>query len=72
MGADSATGGARRILTDSHPEFGFGQGQKTFTLLKNRDRFIWLSERDGWYHLYLYAMNGKLIRRLTTGTFPVM
>jgi dipeptidyl aminopeptidase/acylaminoacyl peptidase len=72
MGADSATGRARLILTESHPEFSQGQGQKTFTLLKNGDRFIWLSERDGWYHLYLYAMNGKLIRRLTKGTFPVM
>jgi len=72
MGADSATGRVRLILTESHPRFGRGQGAKLFTPLKNGDQFIWMSERDGWYHLYLYDMNGKLIRRLTKGTFPVM
>ncbi len=30
-------------------------------------RFLWLSERDGWMHLYLYNMDGRLIRRLTSG-----
>ncbi|MCH7807098.1 MAG: DPP IV N-terminal domain-containing protein, partial [Proteobacteria bacterium] len=72
MGADPATGRTRLILTESNPWFGRGQGAKTFTLLKNGGKFIWISERDGWYHLYLYDMNGKLIRQLTKGTFPVM
>ena len=72
MGADPATGRTRLIITESRPWFGRGQGAKTFTLLKNSDQFIWISERDGWYHLYLYDMNGKLIRRLTKGSFPVM
>ena len=72
MGADPATGRARLILTESHPEFALGQGEKIFTPLNNGDQFIWMSQRDGWYHLYLYDMTGKLIRRLTKGTFPVM
>ena len=72
LAADSVTGRARLILSEFHPEFSQGQGQKMFTLLKNGKQFIWISERDGWYHLYLYAMSGKLIRRLTKGTFPVM
>jgi len=72
MGADPASGRVRLILAESHPWFGQGQGTKLFTPLKNDDTFIWMSERDGWYHLYLYDMNGKLIRRLTRGTFPVM
>jgi dipeptidyl aminopeptidase/acylaminoacyl peptidase len=29
-----------------------------------------MSERDGWNHLYLYDFDGRLIRRLTRGTFP--
>jgi dipeptidyl aminopeptidase/acylaminoacyl peptidase len=31
-----------------------------------------MSERDGWYHLYLYDLEGNLIRRLTEGAFPVL
>ena len=30
-------------------------------------RFLWLSERDGWMHLYLYNIDGKLLDKLTTG-----
>lgn len=29
--------------------------------------FLWLSERDGWNHLYLYTLGGKLIKKLTSG-----
>lgn len=33
--------------------------------------FIWQSERDGFRHLYHYAADGKLIRRLTSGRWEV-
>ncbi|WP_346837450.1 S9 family peptidase [Microbulbifer sp. SAOS-129_SWC] len=39
--------------------------------LKDSDRFIWASERDGFKHLYLYDLNGKLLRQLTSGNWPV-
>ncbi|MFN0141745.1 MAG: S9 family peptidase [Pyrinomonadaceae bacterium] len=32
---------------------------------------IWQSERDGWNHLYQYANDGKLIRRVTSGKWEV-
>jgi dipeptidyl-peptidase-4 len=35
------------------------------------DRFVWSSERDGWRHLYLYGLDGRLIRRLTSGRWQV-
>lgn len=35
------------------------------------DRFVLLSERDGYQHLYLYNKDGSLIRQLTQGTFVV-
>jgi dipeptidyl aminopeptidase/acylaminoacyl peptidase len=41
------------------------------TWLPDGKRFIWPSERDGWNHLYLYNLDGTLIRRLTTGQWPV-
>ncbi len=30
-------------------------------------RFLWLSERDGWLHLYLYGRQGKELKKLTSG-----
>ena len=30
-------------------------------------RFLWLSERDGWLHLYFYGRRGKLLKKLTSG-----
>lgn len=33
--------------------------------------FIWLSERDGWRHLYHYSAAGKLIRQVTSGQWEV-
>jgi dipeptidyl-peptidase 4 len=33
--------------------------------------FIWQSNRDGWNHLYLYDLNGKLIKQLTKGAWEV-
>lgn len=36
------------------------------------DRFIMQSERDGHRHLYLYDLNGRLIRQLTKGDFEIL
>ncbi|MGI2258782.1 DPP IV N-terminal domain-containing protein [Shewanella sp. GXUN23E] len=41
------------------------------TFLKQQDAFIWASERSGFKHLYLYDLNGKLIRQLTDGQWSV-
>ena len=37
----------------------------------NNDQFIWMSEREGFNHLYLYDTEGNLIRPLTTGNWEV-
>jgi dipeptidyl-peptidase 4 len=37
----------------------------------NPNQFIWQSSRDGWNHLYLYDVYGKLIRQLTSGEWEV-
>ncbi len=39
--------------------------------LSDQQAFIWASERDGFKHLYLYALDGTLIRRLTEGDWQV-
>lgn len=78
LAANPSTGTSRVILVEQQKTFVGGldfiieKWARQFTLLKDGNRFIWMSERDGWKHLYLYDMNGKLIRRLTEGSFPVL
>ncbi|MEW4568135.1 DPP IV N-terminal domain-containing protein [Tautonia sp. JC769] len=35
------------------------------------DTFLWLSERDGWQHLYHYEADGTLIKQVTMGEWEV-
>mgnify|MGYP003314359227 CR=1 FL=1 len=37
----------------------------------NDGTFLWLSERDGYYHIYHYDNEGKLIEQLTEGEWEV-
>jgi dipeptidyl-peptidase 4 len=34
-------------------------------------RFLWLSERDGWIHLYSYSRQGTLLGKLTSGDWMI-
>jgi len=38
---------------------------------KDKQRFIWASERDGFKHLYLYQLNGTQATQLTSGDWVV-
>lgn len=40
--------------------------------LDNGERFTWLSERDGWRHLYLVSRDGKDVKLLTPGDFDIV
>lgn len=33
--------------------------------------FVWLSERDGWLHAYLYGADGSLVRQVTKGAWMI-
>ncbi len=77
MAADPETGESRIILTETQPTFIKGIASNPgwtnlFTLLPESGQFLWTSERDGWDHLYLYDLQGNLIRRLTEGSWPVL
>ena len=43
----------------------------TITYLSDRRHFVWMSERDGYRHLYLYENDGTLVRQLTKGAWNV-
>jgi dipeptidyl-peptidase-4 len=46
--------------------------QETLHWLADRSRFAWLSERNGWQHIYLASVDCKSIKPVTSGDFDVM
>ncbi len=81
MAANPTNGAVRLILTETQETFviglevyyvGWAKFLRPFTWLDDGKRFIWISERDGWNQLYLFDMDGTLIRQLTAGDFPVI
>ncbi len=42
-----------------------------FFIHKDPRRFLWLSRRDGWNHLYLYRSDGQLMKQLTKGEWEI-
>jgi len=74
MAADANTGKARVVVSETQKTFVDGAQWRLIqpTFLPDGKRFLWLSERDGWKHLYLYSLDGTLIRRLTQGQWPVI
>jgi dipeptidyl-peptidase 4 len=37
----------------------------------DREEFLWVSDRDGWSHLYRYDYNGNLLTQVTSGDWEV-
>jgi len=78
VAANPRTGAARTVFSETSQTFVRLQhevlymGKSGFTLLPDGKRFIWESTRSGWNQLYLYSIDGKLIRPLTRGEFPVL
>ena len=68
MLADAAGGAAKSILHESDPYW--INTNDLFHFLPD-GQFIWGSERDGFQHLYLYGLDGKLRKRLTEGNWEV-
>jgi dipeptidyl-peptidase-4 len=38
---------------------------------RNKSRYLWRSQRDGWPHVYLYDVQAGLVRQLTRGNWVV-
>ncbi|RLD09360.1 S9 family peptidase [candidate division KSB1 bacterium] len=67
--ADVTTGSTRVILTETDPCWVDVRDDLTF--LKHKKQFLWTSERDGFRHIYLYDLKGKLKKQLTKGHWVV-
>lgn len=77
-GVDPGSGASRHILKEERPETFIGGLEYAITgwaaqlkPLRNNRQFLWLSERGGRRHLYLYDYDGKLKRRVTGGKYVV-
>ena len=66
---DTESGSASAIFRESDPYWLNLKGDLRF--LKDGKRFLWMSERDGYRHIYLYSNDGKEVKQLTRGNWEV-
>jgi dipeptidyl-peptidase-4 len=67
--ADRASGRPTRILTETDP--GWLNIHDDLHFLADGRHFLWASERDDYYHLYRYAMDGTLVNQVTRGPWAL-
>jgi dipeptidyl aminopeptidase/acylaminoacyl peptidase len=69
---DAATGAARAVVSEEPKTF-FNSWRKFSHDVKNAGQeIVWMSERDGWNHLYLYdGAAGRVKNQITKGAWVV-
>jgi dipeptidyl-peptidase-4 len=68
--ADVHTGVVRSLLEDTDPAW--VDVVESFEWLDAGDNLLWLSERDGWRHLYKASRTGGPLKLLTRGSWDVI
>lgn len=66
---DLGAGTSATILTEASETWLEVEADPPF--LKKSNRFLWLSSRDGYNHIYLYEADGKPVAQLTQGKWDV-
>ncbi len=67
---DATTGAFMKVLfEETNPRYVEPCEPMIFT--PKGDQFLWYSMRDGYKHLYLYNMDGSLVKQVTTGEYEV-
>jgi len=67
--ADAADGRAQVVLVEED-KYWINLSDDLYFFRDGR-QFLWSSERDGFRHLYLYGLTGKLLKQLTRGAWEV-
>jgi dipeptidyl-peptidase 4 len=72
LAVNPKTAGVRVVVEETSKTF-IDYTKKTWRhWLHQTNELIWMSERDGWCHLYLYDItSGKVKHQITKGTWPV-
>lgn len=68
--ANASTGSSKLILTEEDKCY-IDMEREQLTFLKNGSEFINVSDRDGYMHIYLYSLSGKIKKQLTQGPWEV-
>ena len=70
MLGDAESGGVRTVFTERDSTW--LDVVDDLRWLDNGKAFLWISERDGWRHLYRVSRDGKSVRLLTPGPFDLI
>lgn len=72
VAVDAQTGQARALVDEQSKTFIDYSGKQFLQFLDETGELIWMSERDGWNHLYLYdARTGSVKNPITKGEWVV-
>jgi dipeptidyl aminopeptidase/acylaminoacyl peptidase len=72
LAVDAESGSVRPIIDEKSETFIDYSGKYFLHYLDETGEVIWMSERDGWNHLYLYdARTGKVKNQITKGEWVV-
>ncbi len=72
--ANSTTGESKTIYSetsDTYIDIHEGQGDYVY-FTNDKKNFIIMNEKDGYNHLYLYDITGKLVNQITKGSWDVV
>ena len=76
--AIEASGATRLLANDERPatfvgalDFTTADWPWQVIPLPDESGFLWMSERDGWRHVYHYGYDGAVKKKVTSGAFPV-
>jgi len=72
LGVDAATGAVKPVVEELSKTFVCYSAKYFAEYLDDTGEIIWMSERDGWNHLYLYdAKTGQVKNQITQGQWVV-
>ena len=68
--ADATTGAIRTLYVEE--DDAYVEVPETWMFLNDGKHMLLTSERNGYNHIYLYDLNGKLVRQITDGFYDVV
>jgi dipeptidyl aminopeptidase/acylaminoacyl peptidase len=67
---DASTGEQKTLVREQSDSY-VDPGLTFYRFAENSGEILWMSERDGWDHLYLYSKTGQLQNQITQGPWVV-
>ena len=68
--ANAQTGEVKTIVKET--DAAWVENENEARWIDHGKRFLWLSERDGWQHVYRVSRDGETVSRVTKGDFDVL